>query len=220
MQEPSLLAVILQYFGIMTAVLTITLTVFGASSIPFIKDWISKIWYGVTYPFSGNTRKLNDLHKDHKNLSEKVDYIVEQLKPNSGSSLRDSLDRLEVTQLIHETKMSHYLDSKQAIMFETSAEGLYTWVSKGYEDLTGRSINDLRNWGWTLSIAAEDVALVRAEWYVAIEQKRIFEKTYKIKSLSGESIECYCRAIPTMLNNKVIAWVGILQPNGGFHGRG
>jgi PAS domain-containing protein len=210
--QPTLPQIILQYLGIITASITVIITVFGAGSIPAVRAWVIKVWGIVCYPFSASSRKLKKLSEDHKVLSEKIDFIVDQLKPNSGSSLRDSINRLEVNQLVYDGKISHYLDSQKAIMFETSAEGLYTWVSKAYEELTNRSASELRNWGWTLSIAEEDVAIVRSEWYLAIEQKRVFEKTYKVKTGDGETVECYCRAIPTICNNSVIAWVGSLQP--------
>ena len=214
MPEPTLLTIILQYLGIVTAGITILVAVYGAGTIPFIRDWVGKVWASIVYPFTRSNRKLNAIVADHVLLGEKLDFVVDQLKPNSGSSLRDAINRLEVNQRIHEAKMSHYLDSQNAIMFETSAEGLYTWVSKGYEDLTGRPAADLRNWGWTLSISAEDLSIVRSEWYVAMEQKRIFEKTYSIRDTDNNLIECYCRAVPTIVNEKVIAWIGSLSPTG------
>jgi PAS domain-containing protein len=220
MPEPTMLTIISQELGIAVAILGITVSIFGASTIPAIRGWVVSIYKSISAPFSGNSRKITKLQQDYIAAGEKLDYIVEQLKPNSGSSLRDAINRLETNQLIHETKMAHYLDSKQAIMFETTAEGLYTWVSKEYENLTGRSMSELKSWGWTLSIAAEDLALVRSEWYVAVEQKRVFEKTYKVIDRKGVVVECYCRAVPTMLNDKVIAWVGILQPRGGTYGAG
>lgn len=216
--QPTLPQMILQHLSIITASITIILTVFGAGSIPKVRELAVKLWLFLIYPFCGSARKLKKLSEDHAVLSSKIDFIVDQLKPNSGSSLVDSVNRLEVSQLIYDSKMSHYLDSQRAIMFETSAEGLYTWVSKGYEELTGRSMSELRNWGWTLSVSAEDLAIVRSEWYLAIEQKRVFEKTYRVKNSDGDTIECYCRAIPTVCNNSVVAWVGSLQPIGEKHG--
>lgn len=212
MPEPTLLASILPYTGLITAALTIVATIFGANSIPAIREWVGKIIASILYPFKGDARNLKLLQDKHEEMSNKLDYIVGQLSPNSGTSLWDAINRLETTSIIHEAKLLQYIDSKQAIMFETSAEGLYTWVSKGYEDLTGRSLNELRNWGWTLSIDADDVALVRSEWYVAVEQQRIFEKIYNIRNIRGQIIKCYCRAVPTVLNGKVIAWVGNIQP--------
>jgi PAS domain-containing protein len=212
--EPTLLTVVLQWFGIATASVTLMVAIYGAGSIPYIKNWIGKIIDVVLYPFTTSSRKLKSIAEEHIKINDKIDFIVDQLKPNSGTSLRDAVNRLEKNQLIHEAKMSHYLDSQNAVMFETSAEGLYTWVSKGYEDLTGRHSGELRNWGWTLSIAAQDVALVRSEWYMAIEQKRIFEKVYNVKDVDGKLIECYCRAVPTIVNNNVIAWIGSLKPTG------
>lgn len=213
MPEPtSIAAAILPYTGLITAVLGITVTIFGASTVTFIRNWIGKVISSLLYPFMGTARKLKELQDKHEEIASKMNFIVEQLSPNSGSSLRDVINRLEASQAIYEAKLMQYLESKQAIMFETSAEGLYLWVSKAYEDLTGRSESELRNWGWTLSVDAEDIALVRSEWYVAIDQKRVFEKTYKIRNVDGHLVNCYCRAVPTILNGKVIGWVGSIQP--------
>ena len=206
------MADISQIIGVLTAALTLIALVFGKRSITYLGNWVQGIWQGIIYPFNGTHRRLTSMSQDHQRLSEKLDFIVEQLKPNSGSSLRDAINRLEKNQQISEVKMAHYLDTKETAMFETDKEGLFVWISHGYESLTGRPINDLKNWGWTLAIDPQDLENTRLEWNLAIEQKRTFEYSYRVRHVSGTSTLCYCRAVPTLFNNEIIAWVGVISP--------
>ena len=209
-----------QLIGVCTAAITLTTLFFGKKVIALLNIWSGKILAAILYPFNGVDRRLTTMSKDHERLSEKLDFIVDQLKPNSGTSLRDAINRLEKNQRLSDAKMSHYLDTKDTAMFETNEEGLFVWVSKGYESLTGRSSNDLKNWGWTLAIDPLDLERIRSEWQLAISQKRAFETTYRIKPIDGMPIQCSCRAVPTIFNDKIIAWVGVINPvKWGYNGR-
>jgi PAS domain-containing protein len=203
-----------QVLGLITAGGTALALIFGSSFTGNARKWVIGIWNALFYPFNGTTRKLAHLEKSHEKLAEKLDFIVSQLSPNGGSSLRDAVNRLEKHQRISESKMAQYLDTKDAAIFETDANGLYTWVSKSYEKLVGRPKIELINWGWTVPILGADLESIRYEWDLAVKQKRIFEASYRIER-AGVIIHCRCRAIPVLFNDEVVAWTGILVEGDG-----
>lgn len=203
-----------QVLGIFIAVTTAITLIFGKAALIKIRAWGKGIWSAITYPLSGTKRELDKVKEKQDSLDKKLDFIVSQLSPNGGTSLRDAITRLEKHQRIAESKMAQYLDTKDAAIFETNELGLYTWVSRSYESLVGRPKSDLLKYGWTVAIVAEDLDAVRHEWSLAIEQKRIFESSYRIDK-HGKIIRCKCKAIPAFFNDEVIAWTGILmeEPN-------
>lgn len=205
-----------QILGIFIAVTTAITLIFGKAALIKIRAWGKGIWKALTYPISGTKRELDILKTKQDSLATKLDFIISQLSPNGGSSLRDAVTRLEKHQRIAESKMAQYLDTKDAAIFETNELGLYTWVSRSYESLVGRPKSDLLNYGWTVVIVAEDLDSVRHEWSLAIQQKRIFESSYRIDK-HGKIIRCKCKAIPAFFNDEVIAWTGILmeEPSAG-----
>ena len=207
-----LLGQIGQVLGLLIAFSSIITLLFGKTAISKIRSWINGVYKAIMYPVNGTSRKLETLEEGHKVLSDKLDFIVSQLCPNSGTSIRDAINRLEKYQRISESKMAQYLDTKDAAIFETDEAGLYKWVSKSYEDLVDRPKSELLNWGWTVPIVPEDLESVRNEWALAIQQKNIFETSYRIR---GKVLKC--RAIPALFNNEVVAWTGRLMEdkNGG-----
>jgi len=203
-----------QLSGFVTAAGGAIILLFGASFLDKARKWFMGVWSALFHPLTFTSRKLSKLEQKHEELASKLDFIVSQLSPNGGSSLLDAITRVEKHQRISETKMGQYLDTKNAAIFETDAEGLYTWVSKSYEELVGRPKIELLNWGWTLPIATHELDSVRHEWALAVEQKRIFEATYSVDK-AGKIVNCRCRAIPTLFKDEVVAWTGILAEDDG-----
>lgn len=73
-------------------------------------------------------------------------------------------------------------------IFETDAQGGLTRINRGYAELVGRSIDDLRGRGWELTIHPEDLDRVVEEWEAAIAGKRRFESQFRLVGRSGRLI--------------------------------
>ena len=81
-------------------------------------------------------------------LAELVEKMSEELITNGGSSIKDSMIRMEkdVT-LIGERARGRWLDDKD-MMFETDNEGNCIWVNRTYARTVQRLPNELLGHGW------------------------------------------------------------------------
>lgn len=117
--------------------------------------------------------------------------IAEQFKPNHGSSLRDAVDRIEIS-LAHLRSVDRILLSMSPkAHFETDQHGLCVWANEGYQRLTGLSLQECIGNGWINSVAFQDREAVFDEWNAAIEEQRNFSAEYRY-ARGGKMVPVRC----------------------------
>lgn len=115
-----------------------------------------------------------------------------------------------------ENNMSHVNQKVQAIVssmglasFEADKEGLYTFVSKQWVELTGLSINEAIGNGWVNAICEESRSEIFNEWKSCLYQNREFHVTTRLDC--QKNIEICIVAWPIRnLNGTVEKFFGIL----------
>jgi PAS domain S-box-containing protein len=140
-----------------------------------------------------------------------VTWIIEQLKPNGGSSLKDALNRVEADiHTIGQRQRLFMLDASEAI-FETDAKGDNVYANRTYCKWLGKSYSDVLGRGWINSLHESTRARVVEEWFHAIEDKREFTLDYNMKDEHGDPFKVHCTATPMYDRNKnVSGWSGIV----------
>lgn len=137
---------------------------------------------------------INELKRDIGCLAEKLDFVVAELHPNGGTSVRDSLNRIEKDlSLANERHRARMLDSPEMI-FETDSEGNCVWVNRTYSRGVQRSFVELRGRGWVNGISVDDRDKVVAEWYKAVSEDREFEMRFDFQNPDGEVFTVDCRS--------------------------
>lgn len=104
--------------------------------------------------------------------------IAHEFKPNSGSSLRDVVNRIEDGLTVNKNVARLLLEMSEDAHFETDSDGLCTWVNKAYQQMSGMSFNDCLGVGWINAIDLEDRGYVAIEWEKAILSGTTFEADY------------------------------------------
>lgn len=206
------------WVGLLAAIITLLGLMFGPTAWPSISSWAGRVLSALLYPFKSTERRVLELYKKNeevheniKNISKKLDEVMEQFRPNGGSSIKDSLNRIELKQASNENITNFLINSLSVPMFKTDSLGLFTWVSKTYLDIASRDLEELIDWGWLSCIHEEDVDRVRTRWKHSIEEKRIYEDKYRIVTPQGGIILVQAKAAPTFFNNKIAGWVGALE---------
>ena len=125
-----------------------------------------------------------------------IDKMALEFKPNGGTSIRDSLNRLEqsVAKLRGISKVI-LLDNEEGI-FETDATGKCVYVNRTYEKITGRSFSELEGDGWHIVIHPVDAARVTYEWDTCIKQEREFNMEFQYRLPNGDAIPVRVIALP------------------------
>lgn len=144
--------------------------------------------------------KKDDISK----IYESIDNIKDELH-----ELRNSVESKQGNLVAKFTAM---LDQPSTPpMFEANSEGECTWVSSTYIAMLGKPIHELLGWGWVSSIHSDDADEVRDKWELCVEEKRVFEHTYRFIDAHEKVIKVKCRATPIMNNGVVTGWIGMLN---------
>jgi PAS domain S-box-containing protein len=137
---------------------------------------------------------IGELKTDLKLVAERIDFLVAEFMPNSGSSMKDQLNRLETDlALANERQRARMLDTPEMI-FETDKDGHCVWVNRTYSKAVQMAISELVGHGWVNGIAVKDRERVVAEWYLAVKEDREFEIEFDFQDADGNHFPVMCRS--------------------------
>lgn len=178
--------------------LSLILGVSAAFAVNPVVKWFTKM-----------IKRMKDIWTVSDRL-KKLDEIHTQLMTNGGSTLRDSIDRIE-KKVAFNTEYVRQIDrSPSRGVFHTNAAGDYEWVNRAYQNIVDKDSIDLTDQGWITCVAPEDRSRVVTEWESAIEDERDFELDYNLINSTGDRILVHCSAKAVKNDNKLFGYIGIL----------
>lgn len=137
---------------------------------------------------------ISELKTDLNKVAERLDFIVSELLPNGGSSMKDALCRIEKSiALTNERQRARMLDSVDMV-FETDPDGNCIWVNRTYARVTKRLPAEILGHGWVNAIAKADRERVQVEWYKAVEENREFDLEFDFATPDGDRIPAHVRS--------------------------
>ena len=153
-------------------------------------------------------------------LGKDVAFILKELSPNGGTSLKDQVTAQSVA-------------LKLEIVARRLTEGRAMWegtvtatgetepihVTPAWLRLTGLSVDDTRNGGWARCIAPEDRARVMQEAdevnrAALTKTVRVFQASYTcVNVLTGERTPVQHLGCPVFdARSRIVGWIGIMTP--------
>jgi len=153
-------------------------------------------------------------------IQGQVQTIMKQVMPNGGSSMVDSMRRIEALQetqsqvnaehgeqlksvskqmaMLTNTMRANLNTNPRLATFEADDKGRLIDANKTYLRWTGLQLVELLGWGWINAVHPEDRARVRAEWNEAIADCRISTIHYRMIDNDGGimNVEGTCTPIP------------------------
>lgn len=136
--------------------------------------------------------------------------LRQQFTPNGGTSIYDMLRRIEESVNINEAKNNVLLSVSDQPIFQTDANGRYTWVNPAYCKFTSCPESLILQLNWLNTIAPEDRDKVAEAWHRCCKQQRKFDITY---TLADTEIKVHCEAHPYFHKNELQGYVGRLCLN-------
>jgi len=118
-------------------------------------------------------------------LLAELTSIRNELKPDSGNSIRDVLNYLVRQGATTNARVLSWMENVGDPMWQANQAGERTWANKAYLTLTGRPLAEVTGWGWVNTIHPEERERIRAQWVQAVTEKRNFEETYRIVDTRG-----------------------------------
>lgn len=146
-----------------------------------------------------------------KAMTDKVNYVYDELKPNSGSSVKDSVKRIEDNIIVLMNKHRIILDDYHTGIVETNQKGEITWANATYLELTNRELREILGNGWINAVHPEDRDRVFQEWSQAMQQARNFESTFRILDQNGSSLVVQGYAFPIKGRERIQGYIGKIK---------
>lgn len=160
---------------------------------------VGAIWVKVIRPIIDWFRKMLGL----------IESIEKEFKPNGGGSIRDSLNRIELRQIIADQRAAALdMDSIKGV-WETDAKGKCIRTNRTYQRLTGLSEDAALGYGWLNAVHRDDRERVSKEWESAVAQQREAQITYRIH-VGKEDKQVVSVGYPLRWSGSVHGYVGIL----------
>ena len=146
--------------------------------------------------------------------------IMKELRPNGGSSIKDSLDRVErsvevVTNSAQTLlKMQRITEEHQGIFtFLTDENGACTYANRHYLEHVGLTLEEVQNYGWKNIINCEERVRVLEEWAHVIRDGRDFHMNITYTNYqTGKTSENRVDAYVVKNGDSVVGWVGYVNP--------
>lgn len=132
-----------------------------------------------------------------------------QVVPNSGSSMRDAIDKLITKVDKNGLATMVYLDNvcHDTAMFITDNKGRCEWVNKAYLNMLGKNMSEVVGNNWASCIHQDDRASIETEWEHTANRSRNFDMTYRFINSYGNPIKVRCQA----WGDEKIGYFGILK---------
>lgn len=180
---------------------------------PYVGGVIVVLWaiYKISKPVYRWIRKLVMVMNNYDTIVKDLSVIVKELKPNGGSSIKDSVNRIEFTLHEQNEKYRIMMAMNETPLFETDKMGRCTYVNRWYSDLTGLSYEECMGYGWLNAIDSKDRGRVNEEWGKAVTQGREYISAHTIIH-KEESIPVKCKAFPVKdRKGEIISYQGKLN---------
>jgi PAS domain S-box-containing protein len=141
-------------------------------------------------------------------LREDINFIKESLSPNGGSSLRDSVDRIEGQVMKADTKHKLLAEVLNMGVFEADRDGMFQSVNKEWSEMSALSPMESKGNGWIRGVSEGDREKVYAEWKACVEQERDFYMKFR---LNKELVRGHAIVIKDVKGN-VVNYIGSVTP--------
>jgi PAS domain S-box-containing protein len=126
-------------------------------------------------------------------LNRNVQEILKEVKPNSGTSLKDQVAKIE-SRVCHDSNLINticmrqkwILDNRPEPIFECDTDGKCMWVNEKYCQLLKHDVEYFLGNGWKNGVHGEDLEMVEKEWERAIRDKRSSISEHRVVDREGK----------------------------------
>ena len=165
--------------------------------------------YRIVHP-SGAVR---DIHSTgHPVLSASGDLI--ELIGTVIDVTEQRQARAELEKALAEIKKSEdrlrvIIDTIPTMAWVDRPDGSAEFLSRGWLDYTGLSMEEALNWGWAVVLHSEDSTSLMDKWLASVATGKPFEAEARFRRADGKYRWCLCRGVPLRDEaGNIIQWHG------------
>jgi PAS domain-containing protein len=139
-----------------------------------------------------------------------IKQIHDELSPNGGLSVRDTIHRIEAFQIAG-------LELTGKAFYRAGPDGAWTMSSYRLATLIGVGADRLIGHGWISMIDQDDRDRIRSEWESSIDDRREFYGRFGMIGPQGKRINVVAHAIPvthpvSRVGLGAIGWIDSIEP--------
>ena len=151
----------------------------------------------------------NEIEDVRKSIVELTAFVKNKLSPNGGTSIPDSIKRIENRQIALESKNNALLNDTSNGVFFCELNGRNSWVNRTYARFLGCGTAELLGFGWKRFIKTEELARYSKIWESAFHDGCEFEETVQFVNTHGEKINLHIN-VSAVLNEKgeTVSYIG------------
>ncbi|GAA2584073.1 SpoIIE family protein phosphatase [Actinomadura fulvescens] len=122
----------------------------------------------------------------------------------------DVTDRRRAEEVIRrkEQRYRSLVEASSQVVWVAAPEGGVIDDAPEWRAITGQTPDDYARGGWLAVVHPEDRPRIEATWRECVEDDRVFETNYRVKTKSGTYRHFDVRAVPIRQGETVIEWVG------------
>jgi PAS domain S-box-containing protein len=145
-------------------------------------------------------------------IIRKVKQVLVEVKPNGGSSLADSVKRIE-SSLISSTQWNVIFQNLyNEPMYKSDKNGNCIWINNAYIHLVGAGLEDLKDKRWLSIVHDEDRERVRTESASALADRRTFDSIFRVKNFyNGKIFKVRSVAHPNVTSESLQGYLGSMH---------
>lgn len=188
------------------------------------------IWNKFIYPIlvrrvilpikvhAANISALSDMASELRALMPKMSLVVQSVLPNSGSSMADALNRLELAVMALQAKGDTNSAIAEALlwnhpkaMFRCDDTGHNLFVNNAYADLLKVDNECLLGLNWRSYVHYDDLLGYDALWNSALKEHRSCWFHIRMVDSEGETIDTSVQFTVLRCDNKFCGFLGIIE---------
>ena len=159
--------------------------------------------------------KVVDYHKrvDMDSLAAQVAWLVKDLRPNSGSSLRDAINRIEARLILIERTSDALHQDGPAALFRCTPEGYNIDVNRTYCRLMKCTKDELLGYGWRNFLTGKSARDDYDDtWKDSFRDGRELDFTIEFQATDGSLVPLLIHAYPISdSSGKVVQYLGLME---------
>lgn len=184
-------------------------------AITFIFKQILKPFNGIVNFFNGIFRinqKISELEISFLDLKEYMKIIKKEITPNGGTSLADSIRRIESILIIKDQTQKALLMDIERGIFQCDLDGKNIWVNRTYARLLKCGTNELLGHGWKKFIAPDVLKKYNEVWEMSFSEDSEYIYELVFSDINGDEVPLKLTVSAIHDSNKnCVGYIGVLE---------
>lgn len=139
-----------------------------------------------------NKDDILSLKQDIKELSS---FIKNKLSPNGGSSIADSIKRIEARQVASDARALALINDSKIGIFYCDLNAKNTWVNRTYARFLGCGAEELMGYGWRKFISTNELERYSRVWHAAFKDGCEFGETVEFTNAQNRTLNLHIEVV-------------------------